>query len=111
MLDARRRMRDAVDRSAWDEAQAHERTMFEAALAVRDEDGEIADPEAMCAALGVPRYVYTDVVRRYGAPVADDEPLDPASGQGSVSCRVLLPSASMRWRFPSGNTDNHSSRE
>ena len=64
VLDARRRMHDAVTASDWESAKAHERTMFEAALALRD-DGAITDVEALCAALQVPRYVYDDVVRRY----------------------------------------------
>lgn len=64
VLDARSRMREAADRSAWDAAKIHERAMFEAALALRG-DGKIADPEALCEALQVPRFVYDDVVRRY----------------------------------------------
>ena len=64
VLDARRRMHDAVETSDWEAAKAHERSMFEAAL-VRRDDGTIADPAALCAALQIPRYVYDDVVRRY----------------------------------------------
>ena len=57
-------MHNAVEASDWESAKAHERSMFEAALVLRD-DGTIADPMALCAALQIPRYVYDDVVRRY----------------------------------------------
>ena len=62
--DEQRRVREAADAGDWESAQAHERTMLEAALGLRA-DGTIADPMALCAALGSPRYVYDDVVRRY----------------------------------------------
>ena len=57
-------MHNAVATSDWESAKAHERSMFEAALVLR-EDGVIADPVALCAALQIQRYVYDDVVRRY----------------------------------------------
>ena len=64
VLAARERMHDAVTAGDWEAAQAHERAMLEAALACRA-DGQIADPESLCLALRLPRYVYDDVVRRY----------------------------------------------
>ena len=64
VLDARRRMHDAVTANDWEAAKTHERSMFHAALVLRV-DGTIADPQALCVALQIPRYVYDDVVRRY----------------------------------------------
>ena len=61
---ARARMRAAADAGDWESAGRHERAMLAAAL-VLDGRGQVADPNALCLALGAPRYVYDDVVRRY----------------------------------------------
>ena len=61
---ARERKLAAVDAGDWEAAKRHEHAMLKAALAL-DDRGQIADPGALCLALGVPRYIYDDVVRRY----------------------------------------------
>ena len=61
---ARERKLAAVDAGDWEAAERHEHAMLKAALAL-DGRGQIADPGALCLALGVPRYIYDDVVRRY----------------------------------------------
>ena len=61
---ARGRKLAAMDAGDWKAAERHEQAMFSAALTL-DDRGQIADPGALCLALGVPRYIYDDVVRRY----------------------------------------------
>lgn len=60
----RERMRAAIGVGDWESAGRHEQAMLAAALTL-DGRGQIADPNALCLALGAPRYVYDDVVRRY----------------------------------------------
>ena len=52
---------DPVD---WDAVARTEQQKLTVALRLRA-DGQIASPSAVCLALGAPRYVYDDVVRRY----------------------------------------------
>ena len=61
---ARERKFAAVDAGDWEAARRHEEAMLTAALTLGG-DGRLADPGALCLALGVPRYIYDDAVRRY----------------------------------------------
>ncbi len=71
---ARRRMLDAAEGGDWPAARRHEQAMLTAAL-VLDANGRIADPTALCRALGCPRHIYDDCVRRYaGHPERQPRP-------------------------------------
>ena len=62
--EAKRRMFAAVQRGDWKAAQRAENEMLAAGMRLGP-SGQIASPAALCRALGVRRYVYGDVVRRY----------------------------------------------
>ena len=54
----------AVQRGDWEAARRAESEMLTAGMRLGP-SGRIASPAAFCRALGVRRYVYDDVVRRY----------------------------------------------
>ena len=62
--EAKRRMFAAVQRGDWEGARRAESEMLAAGMRLGP-SGQIASPAALCRALGVRRYVYDDVVRRY----------------------------------------------
>ena len=71
---ARHRMLAAADGGDWPAARRHEQAMLAAAL-VLGPDGRIADPTALCHALGSPRHIYDDCIRRYaGHPERQPRP-------------------------------------
>ena len=62
--EAKRRMFAAVQRGDWHAARRAESEMLAAGMRLGP-SGQVASPAALCRALGVRRYVYDDVVRRY----------------------------------------------
>ena len=68
-----------VDRIERVEAQ-----MYTVALALRP-DGQVASPAAVCLALGTPRYVFDDVLRRYRDGAGGRKPRT-----GSACARMLV---------------------
>ena len=100
VLAARERMHDAVTAGDWEAAQAHERTMLEAALTCRA-GGQIADPESLCLALRTRRYVYDDVVRRYAGGRNRRPPRRGSSVERMV--RALRAAGDVRFRSPAAS--------
>ena len=62
--EAKGRMFAAVQRGDWEAARRAESEMLAAGMRLGP-SGQIASPAALCRALGVRRYVYDDVIRRY----------------------------------------------
>ena len=85
----------AMLKGDWDAARRHEARKFRAAMALRD-DGRIASVEAVCLALGVPRTVYDDVVRRYSDGRGGTKPRNPDSDTGRM-LRALVMSGDARF--------------
>lgn len=93
----RQAMSDAIDRHAWSTAEAIEREMHTAALAL-GENGRIASPRALCLALHIERHVYDDVVRRYRTGVARGRPRPNTPTDKML--RALELSGDARFRAP-----------
>ena len=83
VLDYSRRMHDAAD--AKDHAAVDQLllAMIEVSMTL-GEHGQIKSPDALCKALGVRRYVYDDVVRRYAGQPAWKEARNSRSPVGQV---------------------------
>lgn len=84
-----RRRVAALEANNWTAMREAEQAAIEAGSMLDPATGRVACPKALCLALGVPRSVYDDVVRRYAGDRRDDRPPRRAR-RGSRAERVLL---------------------